>query len=192
MTHFRISTLLVSLFIFSTLAFAQHFEVGGFASYGNFDVPDFPNSAVGAGGRVDIGITHYLKFEAEGSYDFRHPRVEIFNNGINASVDTLSLAILHGNGGLKFQLKDGSYFFFIKGGVLNFMPEVKTTSVIGTISNNNGIATSDFTKGSLYPGGGVGFHAGPLGIRIDAGDEIYWSHGAKNNLRVTFGPSIRF
>jgi hypothetical protein len=192
MTLFRICTLLVWLTIPSALAFAQHVEIGGFASYGNFDVPDFPNTAVGAGGNIDIGVTKFLKLEAGGSYDFRHPRVEITSGNANVTVETLSLAILHANGGLKFQLKDGSYFFFVKGGVLNFMPQVRTTSVIGAILNNNGIATSDFTKGTLYPGAGIGFHAGPLGIRLDAGDEIYWNHGTKNNLRITFGPTFRF
>ena len=33
----------------------------------------------------------------------------------------------------------------------------------------------------------------PLGLRLGgAGDEIYFSSGAHNNLRVTFGPVIRF
>jgi hypothetical protein len=33
---------------------------------------------------------------------------------------------------------------------------------------------------------------GPVGIRVDAGDEIYVNNGAYNNLRVTFGPTFRF
>jgi hypothetical protein len=27
---------------------------------------------------------------------------------------------------------------------------------------------------------------------VDVGDEIYFQNGAHNNLRITFGPSIRF
>jgi hypothetical protein len=44
----------------------------------------------------------------------------------------------------------------------------------------------------LYPGGGVEFFLGPIGIRMEVGDEIYFNDGAHNNLRATFGPQIRF
>jgi hypothetical protein len=45
----------------------------------------------------------------------------------------------------------------------------------------------------LYPGVGLGFRAGPLGIRFDAGDEIIWINGtAENSFRLTFGPTFRF
>ena len=48
--------------------------------------------------------------------------------------------------------------------------------------------------GAVAVGAGLAFfiHAGPLGIRLDVGDEIYGSNGAHNNLRVTFGPTLRF
>jgi hypothetical protein len=33
---------------------------------------------------------------------------------------------------------------------------------------------------------------GPLGLRLELGDEIYFNDGAHNNLRITFGPIFRF
>ena len=45
---------------------------------------------------------------------------------------------------------------------------------------------------AAYPGGGVEAFAGPIGLRVEVGDEIYMNNGANNNLRVTFSPSIRF
>jgi hypothetical protein len=33
---------------------------------------------------------------------------------------------------------------------------------------------------------------GPVGLRLEVGDDIYFDNGARNNLRVTFGPTIRF
>ena len=33
---------------------------------------------------------------------------------------------------------------------------------------------------------------GPIGFRLDVGDEIYFNDSAHHNLRVTFGPTIRF
>jgi hypothetical protein len=45
---------------------------------------------------------------------------------------------------------------------------------------------------AIYPGLGVEGFWGPFGLRLDGGDEIYFDHGARNNLKVTFGPVIRF
>jgi hypothetical protein len=50
----RICMLWIAVIMPSALASAQHLEIGGFASYGNFDVPRFPDTAVGVGGRLDI------------------------------------------------------------------------------------------------------------------------------------------
>jgi hypothetical protein len=47
-------------------------------------------------------------------------------------------------------------------------------------------------NGVLYPGDGLQGHLGPIGLRLDVGDEIYFNHGARNNLRVAFGPVIGF
>jgi len=47
-------------------------------------------------------------------------------------------------------------------------------------------------KAALYPGVGGEAFWGPLGLRLDAGDEIYFANGARNNLRIAFGPTIRF
>ena len=191
--QFRIYSLLVLLMGLTGYGFAQNVEIGGFASYGNFDLQRFPSSAVGVGGRLDINLFPYVALEGEGSYDFKHPRVEIVGNGAGSfDVTSLRLGIVHGNGGLKFQTKGGSYFLFVKGGVIDFQPEIQTTTLTGTLISNELKSETSFTKGVFYPGGGIGFHAGLLGMRVDAGDEIYWNNGAKHNLRVTFGPTIRF
>ena len=184
---------IVCFMLLSISGRAQHLEIGGFASYGNFDVPRFPNVAVGVGGRLNINLNPYIVLEGEGSYDFKHPRVEIVSTGTNQfQVSTLKLGVVHGNGGLKLQLKGGSYFLFLKGGILAFQPEVRTTSLIGTLISNAPPTGTDFSEAVFYPGAGIGFHAGPLGIRVDAGDEIFWDRGTHHNLRITFGPTFRF
>jgi hypothetical protein len=33
---------------------------------------------------------------------------------------------------------------------------------------------------------------GPVGLRLEFGDDIYFDNGARNNLRVSFGPTFRF
>lgn len=185
--------LLLTLFtILSVPSFAQLIELGGFGSFGHFDIPPFPNDAVGVGGRLDIGLGHHIALEGEGSYDFKHPNVQIVSNGVGFNVTQLRLGIVHANGGVKLQTKGGSYFIFLKGGILNFFPDVRTTTLVGTIQGSVPRTGTNFTEAVFYPGAGIGFHAGILGIRLDAGDEIYWDNGTHNNLRVTFGPTIRF
>jgi hypothetical protein len=48
------------------------------------------------------------------------------------------------------------------------------------------------TDFALYPAAGVEAFAGPIGIRLEAGNDIYFDHGGHNNLLVTLGPQIRF
>jgi hypothetical protein len=45
---------------------------------------------------------------------------------------------------------------------------------------------------ALYPGGGIEGFFGPVGIRAEAGDEIYLNNGTYNNLVVEVGPTLRF
>jgi len=45
---------------------------------------------------------------------------------------------------------------------------------------------------AIYPAGGVEASLGPVGLRFELGDDIYFNNGAHNNLRITFGPILRF
>jgi hypothetical protein len=172
---------------------AQHLEIGGFGEYENVNVPGLPSSAFGLGGRLDIGLHRLFQAEFETAYDFKHPEFTL-NNAVTAGVLTQSkVGILHANAGFKIQSPGGSFFLFVKGGVNRYDPELTTTAIGGSPFGISTITTpqNSFTQGIFYPGGGLGFHAGPLGIRLDAGDEIYWANGAHNNFRVTFGPTFR-
>jgi hypothetical protein len=48
------------------------------------------------------------------------------------------------------------------------------------------------THFAMYPGAGVEGFWGAFGFRLDVGDEIYLNNGTFNNLKVEFGPTIRF
>jgi hypothetical protein len=43
----------------------------------------------------------------------------------------------------------------------------------------------------FYPGGGVQGRIGPVGLRLDVGDEMYFNQGTHNHLRVAFGAFLR-
>ena len=47
-------------------------------------------------------------------------------------------------------------------------------------------------SGVIYPGGGLEGHIGPVGLRLDLGDEIYFNNGTHHNFRMAFGPILRF
>ncbi|HLJ90012.1 MAG TPA: hypothetical protein VKZ53_24600 [Candidatus Angelobacter sp.] len=195
---FRIFAL-AAIVIVATHGFAQRFEAGVFGGFGRTDLPGIAKYTAGIGGRVDLPLHKYFRVEMEGGYDFRAPKFDLtqVNSTTNASVTLTEarLKAVRANGGLKIQSHGGSYFFFLKGGGDVFMPDVKVKSINGfppTITLISDQSTS-FTKGVFYPGGGISFYAGPIGIRLDVGDEIFWINGdTHNNLRINLGPVFKF
>ncbi len=65
-------------------------------------------------------------------------------------------------------------------------------ATVGTFTSSVTDLRARNVNGVLYPGGGLDAHLGPIGLRLDVGDEIYFNSGAHHNLRVAFGPMIRF
>jgi hypothetical protein len=192
----RLWRFLLTLMIagFSSTASAQHVEVGGFGTYETYDQVDFPDHGFGLGGRIGFNVHRFLQLEFETGYDFKHPSFRVTNTVTGATLTNTKLGVLHANAGLKLQSAGGSFFFFLKGGVNRFDQELDLVTVtsIPTVSTITQGSENSFSKGVLYPGAGIAFYAGPLGIRLDGGDEIYWSNGARHNWRFTFGPTIRF
>lgn len=193
-------TLIRSLMLLITItsclrpAQAQHVELGAFGSYEDTNVPTFPQNSFGLGGRLDVNLHPLLQAEFEMAYDFKNAGFNLTQVAASAVLTESKLGVLHGNAGLKLQSRGGSFFVFVKGGANRYDPERSTSTITGSPVTISTITSpvGSFTKGILYPGGGIGFHAGLLGIRLDAGDEIFWENGAHHNLRVTFGPTFRF
>ncbi len=52
--------------------------------------------------------------------------------------------------------------------------------------------SSSLTQGALFPGGGVEFLKRRWGLRVEAGDEIFWNDGPHHNLKLMTGPEFRF
>jgi hypothetical protein len=101
--------------------------------------------------------------------------------------------LLSGLFGPKFQAgSSGPVRLFVTGkvGFVNFS-STNQGATSGFTSAVNDITTGN-TRVALYPGTGIEGFWGPIGLRLDAGDEIYFSNGARNNLKVEFGPVIRF
>lgn len=196
MKRFFILMAVAVIFVsFAPFASAQeHGQVGAFASY--LDLGDTGNTNfAGLGGRVLVNFDRYIGVEAEMSYDFEQTFSEGYTNPTTAHVTVVqsNLSVLDGLFGPVLQTGHGPFrvFVTVKGGFINFRLNPESASFNSFTSSVSNLRSSDVSA-VLYPGGGVEAHLGPVGLRLDVGDEIYFNNGTYNNLRVTFGPIIRF
>ncbi len=173
----------------------NHVEVGAFADYLRFDATNPTINFVGVGGRLCVNVNPHVQLEGEINYDFKRNFTSTFDNGVTTSFVTTRLRPLTGLFGPKFQAgSSGPVRVFVTGkiGFINFS-EDNTGTVTGSGFSNaiNGVGNAA-THVAFYPGAGIEGFLGPVGLRLDVGDEIYLNNGAYNNLRVTFGPHFRF
>ena len=171
----------------------DHAQVGIFADYFRFA----PNSSkavnfVGFGARTAFNVSRSVQLEAEMNYDFQRNFTTTTSNGVSTSFVTTRVRPLTGLFGPKFQTP-GPFKFFVTGkvGFINF---TKTSAAVtpGTVGNAIAGVGGGGTHLALYPGAGFEGFWGPFGLRLEAGDEVFLNNGTFNNLRVTFGPQLRF
>jgi hypothetical protein len=172
----------------------EHVQFGVYADYLRFSQTESNFGGVGA--RLGFVAYKNLKLEAEMAYDFTQTFTENINNGAGViSTQRSRLRLLHGEFGPKVNLTPEYHHFhpfvFVKGGAMNFRV-TNAPATLGTFFSSASNLRTNNVSALLYPGGGLEGHIGPVGVRADVGDEIYFANGAHNNLRVTFGPYIRF
>jgi hypothetical protein len=170
---------------------SDHIEVGAFADYFRLSDASPTRNFVGLGGRAAFNVHPNVQLEAEMAYDFKRNYTNTFSNGVSTELVNTQFRTLHGFFGPKFQTGSGPFRVFITGkvGFDNFSinNQNATAGFTNTVGLTNG--TTDF---AVYPGGGFEAFAGPIGVRAEIGDDIFFDHGAHNNLRVSFGPQLRF
>jgi hypothetical protein len=177
----------------------NHVELGVYGDL--FRVPPVSSNTVnflGLGGRVGFSIHPNVQLEAEMNYDFERNYTTVVRTGgtttTTSTTVTSNLRPLTGLFGPKFQVGTSGpvrAFVTAKGGFIKFSYSNNAASGSSFASSFNEFGNNT-THFAAYPGGGLEFFAGPLGIRLEAGDEIWVDNGAHNNLRVTFGPTLRF
>ena len=190
MTRIALFLLLCSVLIIPAASAQDKVAVGAFVDY--FRLAQTDTNFAGVGARLGVGGRRAM-LEAEVSYDFNRVFNENFFNGTTLVVERSNLRLLHGLFGPKLALGHTNLhpFLTIKGGFLNSRLD-SAPATVGTFTSDVANLRSKDLMGSLYPGGGLEGHIGPVGLRLDVGDEIYFNHGSHNNLRVAFGPYIRF
>lgn len=185
--------------------FAQRtYDHGEVEAYGDlFRVAPAGTTAVnylGLGGKVGFNVGKYMALEAEMSYSFEQNYTNVNvsggSGGATSSTYTAGVRPITGLFGPKFQFgSTGPFRAFLeaKGGFIDFTtscsaPAGSASCFSSSLSNFGGSSTHF----AAFPGGGIEGFWGPLGVRVDVGDELYINNGTYNNLRVTFGPTLRF
>ena len=172
----------------------EHVQVGVFADYLRLNQTGNTNFG-GVGARAGFQLYKEIKLEGEMSYDFNQTFTEGFTDTGTGTVtfERTNLRTLHGEFGPKLNIGHHAIqpFVFVKGGFINFRIDGAPATVGTFISSVSGLRTSDVSP-VLYPGGGLQGHLGPIGLRLDVGDEIYFNNGSHHNLRVAFGPVFQF
>jgi len=171
----------------------DHASVGIFADYFRFaPTSNSHTNFVGFGARAAFNTGSHVQIEGEMNYDFERNFTTINNNGGSTSFTTTRLRPLTGLFGPKFSTP-GPFKFFVTGkvGFINFTrtDSAVTPGTVGTAVSGVGGAGTHF---AVYPGAGLEGFWGPFGLRAEVGDEVYFSNGTFNNLRVSFGPQLRF
>jgi hypothetical protein len=148
----------------------------------------------GLGGRVAINAKSFLQLEGEVAYDFRQVFTEEFTDTGTGSVAVTrsDVRVLHFLFGPKIQNSGPvRVFATLKGGFINFRFDPRPATFETFFSSVEGLRAHD-VHGVFYPGVGFQAYLGPIGLRFDIGDEIYFVHRGHHNLRISLGPQIRF
>jgi hypothetical protein len=195
MKRMVVGSVVLVLAIFSPSLFAQerdHGEVGVFVDYFRLNQANNANFE-GIGGRVGFNVAPMVQVEGQITYDFEQSfNVSSTSGTTTATISRSSLTLLHGLIGPKITggTEHARIFGTVQGGFVRF--GVSNGSVVSGFTSSISSFGDTNTRGALYPGAGAELYVGPVGLRLDVGDFIYWNHGARHNLSVKFGPQIKF
>jgi hypothetical protein len=191
MKRMVVGTFALGFMILAPSVFAQEHDHGEFGVYGDYLRLNEAGNAnfAGIGGRVGFNVAPRVQLEGQLTYNFE----QSFNvTNTSATISRSSVTLLHGLFGPKFigGTEHARIFGTVQGGFIRF--GVSNGSVTNGFTSSISSFGDTNTHGAFYPGAGAEFYVGPVGLRLDVGDFIYWNNGTHNNLNVRFGPQIRF
>jgi len=184
----------LSLLLTTPLFAQKRAELGVFIDY--LHTSQTSTNNFGLGGRFGYRIHHNIVMEGELAYDYGINFDEAYRNIANGNltaIERTSIGVTHGVFGPKFQPAGSGFrpFVTLKAGFMDFRLSPGLLPYSGVASAVLGLRTANLNA-AIYPAAGVEAALGPVGLRLEAGDEIYFNHGAHNNLRINFGPILRF
>jgi hypothetical protein len=191
----KFSLVVVSFLLLPTSSsFAQKIEAGIFLDY--LGISQTSTSNFGLGARFGYRVHRDVLLEGEFAYDYGINFDEAYRNIVNgsiAAIERTSIGVTQGLIGPKLQPSGGGFrpYVTLKAGFVDFRLSPSLLPYSDVASAVFGLRTSTLNA-AIYPAGGLEATLGPVGLRLEAGDEIYFNRGAHNNLRITFGPILRF
>ena len=191
----KLAAIIFFLLLATTSLFAQsRIELGVFIDY--LSISQTSTNNLGLGARVGFRVHQNVMLEGELAYDYGLNFDEAYRNVITGDITAIkrtSIGVTHGLFGPTLIRGEGHLhpFATLKSGFIDFRLSTSLLPYVDIVSPILNLRTSSLNA-ALYPGAGIEATLGPVGLRLEAGDEIYFNHGAHNNLRITFGPIVRF
>lgn len=183
----------IALLVPPSLSAQNRVEAGVFLDY--LGISQTKTTNLGLGARFGYGVHRNIMLEGELAYDYGVNFDEAYLNlvtGDVAAIESTSVGVTQFLVGPKFQ-PHGRFrpFATIKAGFMDFRLSPSLLPYANVVSAMLGLRTSNLNP-AIYPAGGIEAAIGPVGLRLEFGDEIYFNSGGHNNLRFTFGPILRF
>jgi hypothetical protein len=191
----KLTLLLLVVTLLATVSQAQsRMEAGIFVDYLSISQTSTDNFGLGA--RFGYRVHHDVLLEGELAYDYGINFDEVYRNISNGNITAIartSIGVTHGLIGPKIQPGGGGFrpFVTLKAGFVDFRLSPSLLPYSNVASTIFGLRTSN-VNAAIYPAAGLEAALGPVGLRFEVGDEIYFNSGGHNNLRITFGPIVRF
>jgi hypothetical protein len=191
----RLALVFLTIPLICSSLFAQkRVEVGVFLD--SLSISQTSTNDFGIGARLGFRVHRNVMLEGELAYDYGLNFDEAYRNVITGDILAIkrtSIGVTHGLFGPTLIRGEGHLhpFATLKAGFMDFRLSTSLLPYVDIVSPILNLRTSNMNP-ALYPGAGIEATLGPVGLRLEAGDEIYFNEGAHNNLRITFGPVIRF
>jgi hypothetical protein len=191
----RLALIFLTFLFSATAAFAQkRVEAGIFLD--SLSISQTNTSNLGLGARLGYRVHRNVMLEGEVAYDYGLNFDEAYRNVINGNIVAIehtSIGVTHGLFGPTLKRGEGHLhpFATFKAGFIDFRLSTSLLPYVDIVSPILNLRTSNLNT-ALYPAAGLEGTLGPLGVRFEMGDEIYFNQGGHNNLRITFGPFLRF
>jgi hypothetical protein len=193
----KFAPIVIALLLFASsrrLSAQNRVEAGIFIDY--LGISQTNTNNFGVGGRLGYRIHRKLMMEGEVAYDYGinfHEAYRKITNGDITAIESTSIGVTHGLLGPTLKPDRGGFrpFVTLKGGFMDFRLSPSLLP-LGTVQSTLlGLRTSSLNV-AMYPGAGVEASLGPVGLRFELGDDIYFNNGPHHDVRITFGPILRF
>lgn len=193
----RLVLLLVCAVVLVPYAKAQEegsVQVGAFADY--FRSGTTGTNMFGLGARLGLGLWSHTALEAEGAFDFNRGFTNSFTYGIGGTPSYITSGVhtFHLFVGPRYTFLSESRihpFVQLKAGFADFMFNNVPSGSTSVSNALQGLIQTNINP-AILAGGGLEGKVGPIGLRLDVADEVYFNHGPQQGVRATFGPYIRF